>query len=141
MTELYVTDEKGKNVYYVYNMMMPSGSIVRTIKYDFGIKGYNMAYVAKDCLKELGYNDREVNKTIYQHVSKENVINGNNELNVFIEVDEQHVEPVILINLNGFFELVMKSITPEARVFQHWVNNEVLPALSKGGKYVFPYSS
>lgn len=131
MTDLYVTDEKGRNVYYVYNMKMPSGGIVRTIKYDFGTKG-GIAYDARDCLNALGYNDKEFNKTIYQYVSKENVINGNNELNVFIQVDEQHVKPIMLITLNGFFELVMKSNTPEARVFQHWVNNEVLPALYKG---------
>ena len=132
MTDLYVTDEMGRNVYYVYNMKMPTGGMIRTIKYDFGTKGYDIAYIVRDCLNALGYNDKEFNKTIYQYVSKENVINGNNKLNVFVRVDEQHVEPVILINLNGFFELVMKSITPEARVFQHWVNNEVLPALYKG---------
>lgn len=65
MNDLYVTDEKGRNVYYVYNMKMPTGGMIRTIKYDFGTKGYDIAYVARDCLNVFGYNDREVNKTIY----------------------------------------------------------------------------
>ena len=131
MTDLYVTDEMGRNVYYVYKMKIPSGGIVRSVKYDFFIKTYDIAFVAKDCLKALGYEDKEPN--IYQYVSPENIIDGADiDANVFIRVDEHHVEPVILITVNGFFELVMKSNIPEAIKFQHWVNNEVIPAVYYG---------
>lgn len=130
---MYVTDEKGRNVYYVYNLMTPSGSMIRTIKYDFGIKGYDIAFVAKDCLSALGYKDKETNNPIYEYVSPINIIDGKNtETNVYIRIDEYNVEPAMLITLGGFFELVMKSNTPEALIFQNWVNNEVLPTLYAG---------
>ena len=132
MTDLYVTDEKGRNVYYAYNLTIPSGSVIRTIKYDFGTKGHGIAFVAKDCLKALGYNDREVNKVVYQYVTPINIINGNTEANVFIQNDERNVEYVVLITLSGFFELVCNSSMPDAKKFQHWVYNEVIPALFRG---------
>ena len=136
MTDLYVTDEKGRNVYYVYNLTTPSGSVIRTIKYDFGTKGHGIAFVAKDCLDTLGYKyqDKEPNRAIYQFVSKENIINGKDTKTkeVYIQVDEHHVKPVVLITLNGFFELVSRSNMPDAIKFQYWVNNEVLPALYRG---------
>ena len=136
MTDLYVTDKKGRNVYYVYNLMTPSGGVIRTIKYDFGIKGYGIAFVARDCLDTLGYKykDKEPNQPIYTYVSKENIINGRDTKTkeVYIQVDRIHVRPVVLVTLNGFFELITKSSMPDAIKFQYWVNNEVLPALSRG---------
>lgn len=136
MTDLYVTDEKGRNVYYVYNLATPSGSIIRTIKYDFGNKGHGIAFVARDCLDTLGYkyNDKEPNNAVYRYVSSINIINGKGaqDKEVYIQVDEHHVKPVVLITLNGFFELVTKSNMPDAVKFQYWVNNEVLPALYRG---------
>ena len=110
--------------------------MIRTIKYDFGVKGHGIAFVARDCLDTLGYKykDKEPNKAIYQYVSKENVINGKdvNTKEIYIQVDENHVKPVVLITLNGFFELVSRSNMPDAIKFQYWVNNEVLPALYRG---------
>ena len=129
MTDLYVTDEMGRNVYYVYKMKMPSSGIIRTVKYDFGTKGYDIAFIAKDCLSVLGYKD--INE-VYQYVSPVNIINGNAEANVYMQIDEQHVEPVVLITLNGFFELVMRSDVPDAVKFRHWVFNEAVPALYEG---------
>lgn len=130
MADLYITDEKGRNVYYVHKMNMPSSSEIRTVKYDFGASGYVMAFVAKDCLSALGYKDKETNNPLYEYVSPINIINGKDtEANVYIQIDEYNVEPAVLITLSGFFELVMKSNTTEALIFQHWVNNEVLPAL------------
>lgn len=55
MNDLYTTDERGRNIYHVYNLTMPSGSIIRSIKYDFGTKGHGIALVARDCLDALGY--------------------------------------------------------------------------------------
>lgn len=144
MTDLYVTDEKGRNVYYVYNLTTPSGSVIRTIKYDFGDKGHGIAFVARDCLDTLGYKykAKEPNKAVYTYVSKENVINGKIDTpptqggvsnNVYIKTEyHNQIKPVVLITLNGFFELVSKSNMPDAVKFQYWVNNEVLPALYRG---------
>ena len=131
MTDLYVTDEKGRNVYYVYNLTTPSGSVIRTIKYDFGIKGHGIAFVARDCLDTLGYKykDREPNKAVYQYVSKENVINGKNDTppklggvsnNVYIKTEyHNQIKPVVLVTQNGFFELVGRSNMADAKKFQH----------------------
>lgn len=144
MTDLYVTDEKGRNVYYVYNLTTPSGSTIRTIKYDFGTKGHGIAFVARDCLDTLGYkyNNAHPNNAIYKFVSKVNIINGKNDTphdacgvsnNVYIKTEyHDQIKPVVLITLNGFFELVSKSNMPDAIKFQYWVNNEVLPALYRG---------
>lgn len=143
MTDLYVTDEKGRNVYYVYNLTTPSGSVIRTIKYDFGTKGHGIAFVARDCLDTLGYkyDNTHPNKAVYQYVSQVNIINGKdtqaNEAgvsnNVYIKTEyHNQIKPVVLITLNGFFELVSKSNMPDAVKFQYWVNNEVLPALYRG---------
>ena len=49
MTDLYVTDKKGRHVYHVYNVKTPYGGVIRTIKYDFGDKNYGIAFVARDC--------------------------------------------------------------------------------------------
>lgn len=144
MTDLYVTDEKGRNVYHVYNLTTPSGSMIRTIKYDFGVKGHGIAFVARDCLDTLGYkyDNTHPNSAIYRFVSKENIINGKNNTpgnatgvsdNVYIKTEyRDQIKPVVLITLNGFFELVSRSNMPDAIKFQYWVNNEVLPALYRG---------
>ena len=134
MTDLYVTDEKGRNVYYVYKTKMPSDNEIRIIKYDFGTNGYDIALVAKDCLDALGYryNKKEVNKVLYQYVSPENIINGDAKANVYMHIDKQHVEPAILISENGFFELIGKSDVPDAVKFRHWVINRALPLVIDG---------
>ena len=131
MTDLYVTDKKGRNVYYVYNLMTPSGGVIRTIKYDFGTKGHGIAFVARDCLDALGYKykDKEPNKQIYQFVSNENIINGKdaNTKEVYIRtrcpIQRFQIKPVVMITFNGFFELVIKSNMPNSTIYRHWLNN------------------
>lgn len=133
MTDLYVTDERGRNVYYVHNLQTPSGGTIRTIRYDFGTKGHGIAFVARDCLDMLGYkyNDAKPNKQIYQFVSKENIINGKDTetKEVYIRtrchIQRYQIKPVVLITLNGFFELVVKSNMPNAAIFQYWLNNVI----------------
>ena len=136
MTDLYVTDEKGRNVYHVYNVKTPYDTRVRTIKYDFGGNNYGVAFVARDCLDMLGYkyNDARPNDPIYNFVSKENIINGKSTKTkeAYIQVDANHVKPVVMVTQNGFFELVGRSSMPDAKKFQHWVYNEVIPAVNEG---------
>ena len=130
MTNLYVTDEKGRNVYHVYNLATPSGSMIRTIKYDFGTNGHGIAFVARDCLDALGYkyDDAKPNRQIYQFVSKENIINGKDDIKkAYIQtrcpIQRFLIKPVVMITFNGFFELVTKSNMPNSAVYRHWINN------------------
>lgn len=144
MTDFYVTDEKGRNVYNVYKVKTPYGTVIRTIKYDFGANGHGIAFVARDCLDTLGYkyNNARPNDAIYKFVSKENIINGKNDSphtacgvsnNVYIKTEyHDQIKPVVLITQNGFFELVGRSNMPDAIKFQHWVWNEVIPAVYRG---------
>ena len=142
MTDLYITDEKGRNIYYVYNLKTPSGSVIRTIKYDFGTKGHGIAFVARDCLDTLGYkyNDAEPNKQIYQFVSKENIINGKDAAKeVYIRtkcsIQQYQIKPVVLVTLNGLFELVVKSNMPNATKFQYWINNVFIDRIYRDSIY------
>lgn len=131
MTDLYVTDEKGRHVYHVYNVKTPYGGVIRTIKYDFGDKNYGVAFVARDCLDMLGYKyqDKYPNRPIYKFVSKENIINGKdaNSKDVYIRtrcpIQRFQIKPVVMITFNGFFELVTKSNMPNSAIYRHWVNS------------------
>ena len=133
MAELYVTDEMGRNVYDAHSMRMPSGSKVRAVRYGFDTEGYKVGFVARDCLDVFGYKDKESNKAIYKYVSPENIINEDIATNAYIRVDEQHVEPVKLINLTGFFELALKSNAPDAITIRQWGYSEVLPTHEEVG--------
>lgn len=144
MNDLFSIDEKGRHVYHVYNVKTPYGGVIRTIKYDFGDKNYGVAFVARDCLDMLGYKyqDKYPNRPIYKFVSKENIINGRNDTpsaadggsnNVYIKTEyHNQIKPVVLVTQNGFFELVGRSNMPDAINFQHWVWNEVIPAVNGG---------
>ena len=131
MNDLYTTDERGRNIYHVYNLTTPTGRVIRTIKYDFGTKGHGIALVARDCLDALGYKykDKEPNKQIYDFVSKENIINGkdDNTKEVYIRtrcpIQRFQIKPVVMITFNGFFELVTKSNMPNSAIYRHWVNS------------------
>ena len=131
MNDLYTTDERGRNIYHVYNLTTPTGRVIRTIKYNFGTIGHGIAFVARDCLDALGYKykDKEPNKQIYDFVSKENIINGKdaNTKEVYIRtrcpIQRFQIKPVVMITFNGFFELVTKSNMPNSAIYRHWVNN------------------
>lgn len=131
MNDLYTTDERGRNIYHVTYLTTPTGDMIRTIKYNFGINGHGIAFVARDCLDALGYkyNGAEPNKQIYQFVSNENIINGKdaNTKEVYIRtrcpIQRFQIKPVVMITFNGFFELVIKSNMPNSTIYRHWLNN------------------
>ena len=133
MNDLYTTDERGRNIYHVTNLTTPSGSIIRSIKYDFGDKNYGIALVARDCLDTLGYkyNDARPNDAIYNFVSKENIINGKDAKTkkVYIRtrcpIKRIQIKPVVLVTLPGFIELVIKSNMPNAVIYQFWAINMI----------------
>lgn len=43
--------------------------------------------------------------------------------------------PMVLVSESGLYKLILRSDKPEARVFQNWVTQEVLPSIRKTGKY------
>ena len=44
----------------------------------------------------------------------------------------------VFINESGVYSLIMRSKKAEARLFQHWVTNEVLPSIRRTGQYSSP---
>ena len=41
----------------------------------------------------------------------------------------------VVINVSGFFSLVLRSDKPEAKAYKRWVTSEVLPIIHKTGRY------
>ena len=46
----------------------------------------------------------------------------------------------IWINESGLYSLVLHSILPAAKEFQHWVTSEVLPSIRENGYYINPHA-
>ncbi|APY15106.1 BRO family protein [Brucella sp. 10RB9214] len=44
--------------------------------------------------------------------------------------------PIMLVSESGLYKLILKSRKPEAKAFQDWVTQVVLPAIRKDGMYV-----
>lgn len=44
--------------------------------------------------------------------------------------------PMVLVSESGLYALINRSDKPEAKVFQRWVNREVLPSIRKTGGYL-----
>ena len=42
----------------------------------------------------------------------------------------------VLVSESGLYKLIMRSYKPEAKAFQNWVTQVVLPAIRKDGAYV-----
>lgn len=140
----FTIDEKGRKIYNVMEFNSPTGKPIRTIMIN-----NDVAFVAKDCLDSLDYKykDKEPNKPIYSFVSPENIINGKGTPpssggvpnDVYIKVDPHHAKPTVLITRIGFIELVSKSNMPQAKIFQHWMNNEVYAKLYNGEPYAIDH--
>ena len=58
---------------------------------------------------------------------------------MYIKVDPHHAKPTVLITRIGFIELVSKSNMPQAKIFQHWMNNEVYAKLYNGEPYAIDH--
>ena len=51
---------------------------------------------------------------------------------------EYHVATQVFISESGLYSLILRSNKPEARLFQRWVTNEVLPSIRRTGQYTAP---
>jgi hypothetical protein len=63
------------------------------------------------------------------------VVDGPSERSVSLDASVSNVN---FVNESGLYALIFGSRLSEARVFKHWVTNEVLPAIRETGSYSAP---
>lgn len=97
----------------------------------------NVWFVAEDICKTLGY--KNTTKAIADHCHKvydSKDLDGTNELAKKITVDlGDRKRAMIAISEPDLYRLIMRSNMPEARNFERWVVEDVLPQIRKTGKY------
>ena len=97
----------------------------------------NVWFVADDICKILGY--KNTTKAIADHCRKvydSKDLDGTNELAKKITVDlGDRKRAMIAISEPDLYRLIMRSNMPEARNFEKWVVEDVLPSIRKTGKY------
>lgn len=95
-------------------------------------------FVADDVCKVLGY--KNTKDAISKHCSKvidsNDLVEGETELCKKITVDTKGgKQAMIAINEPDLYRLIMRSRMPDARKFEKWVVEDVLPTIRKTGKY------
>lgn len=95
-------------------------------------------FVADDVCKILGY--KNTKDAISKHCSKvidsNDLVEGETELCKKITVDTKGgKQAMIAINEPDLYRLIMRSRMPDARKFEKWVVEDVLPTIRKTGKY------
>lgn len=95
-------------------------------------------FVADDVCKVLGY--KNTKDAISKHCSKvidsKDLVEGETELCKKITVDTKGgKQAMIAINEPDLYRLIMTSRMPDARKFEKWVVEDVLPTIRKTGKY------
>lgn len=98
----------------------------------------NVWFVADDIVKVLGY-AKDTAAVIKKHCNKvydSKDLDGTNELARKIMVDTKGgKQAMIAISEGDMYRLIMRSNMPEARNFERWVVEDVLPQIRKTGKY------
>lgn len=101
-------------------------------------KDKNVWFVADDIVKVLNYK-KATTAVIQQHCNKvidSKDLDGTNELAKKIMVDTKGgKQAMIAISEPDLYRLIMRSNMPEARNFERWVVEDVLPQIRKTGKY------
>ena len=95
----------------------------------------NVWFIADDVCKALGY--KNTTKAIADHCGKvydSKALDGTNELakKMVVKDANGHDQAMIAISEGDLYRLITHSKKPEARVFEKWVYDVVLPALKKG---------
>ena len=96
-------------------------------------------FVADDVCKVLGYKNTKA--AIATHCDKvtdsKDLVEGETELCKKITVKDAngHGQAMIAINEPDLYRLIMRSRMPDARKFEKWVVEDVLPTIRKTGKY------
>jgi prophage antirepressor-like protein len=126
---------KAKNMIDIGKNIFMMGGHALTVVYDVDkniktiwIKGIEVAEI-------LEYSNLE--KTLSDHVSNENKKKYSDLLfrPPILGGLKGIQKNTIFININGLFELLMHSKKNEAKQFQKWITNEVIPSLYNHGSY------
>ena len=131
----------------------------RILFFDFNNQIY---FKAKDICDLLEYSISNTNKTIINHIDKEDIFtfedytlerNGGSKTEPLFRDDKtiKHlnklkssmesktnkiIEPhTIFINESGLYSLILSSKMPKAKEFKHWVTSDVLVSIRKNGSY------
>lgn len=99
----------------------------------------NVWFVADDVVKILGYT-KDTSSVIKQHCNKvydTKDLEDGKELAKKIVVKDSvgRQQSMIAISEPDLYRLIMRSHMPEARSFEKWVVEDVLPSIRKTGKY------
>ena len=98
----------------------------------------NVWFVADDIVKVLGYT-KDTAAVIKRHCGKvydSKDLDGTNELAKKLVIDTKGgKQAMIAISELDVYRLIMRSNMPEARNFERWVVEDVLPSIRKTGKY------
>ena len=95
-------------------------------------------FVADDVCKVLGYKNTKdaVSKHCSKVIDSNDLVEGETELCKKITVDTKGgKQAMIAINEPDLYRLIMRSRMPDARKFEKWVVEDVLPTIRKTGKY------
>ena len=97
----------------------------------------NVWFVADDIVKVLGYT-KDTAAVIKRHCGKvydSKDLDGTNELAKKLVIDTKGgKQAMIAISEPDVYRLIMRSNMPEARNFERWVVEDVLPSIRKTGK-------
>lgn len=102
-------------------------------------KDKNVWFVADDIVKVLGY-AKDTATVIKKHCNKvydSKDLDGTNELakKIIVKDAKGANHAMIAISEPDLYRLIMRSNMPEARNFERWVVEDVLPQIRKTGKY------
>ena len=87
-----------------------------------------------DVAAALGY--KNVHQAIRTHVHEEDRLKLEDLMVLKTSTTlEYHEGAQVFINESGVYSLIMRSKKAEARLFQRWVTNEVLPSIRQTGQY------
>ena len=84
-------------------------------------------FVGKDVAEALGYD--QADKAVLRHVDEDDRTKHT------VIYRKGRTQSAYVINESGLYSLVLSSKLPQAKEFKHWVTSEVLPQISKTGRY------
>lgn len=86
-------------------------------------------FIAKDICTVLGLSNVSQSLAILDEEEKGIISNDTIEEQSFTKYT------VLIVNESGFYNLILSSRKPEAKLFKKWVTSEVLPQIRKTGSY------
>lgn len=95
-------------------------------------------FVADDVCKVLGYKNTKdaINKHCGKVIDSKDLVEGETEMARKITVDTKGgKQAMIAISEPDLYRLIMRSRMPDARKFEKWVVEDVLPTIRRTGKY------